>query len=45
LGKGRAPGTEAKVCKLSDETLGPHVLRAAIEMIGTEILEFEPDRI
>jgi hypothetical protein len=30
---------EAKVCKLSEETLGPHVLRAAIEMVGTKILE------
>ena len=39
LGKGRELGIEAKVCKLSDETLGPHVLRTAIEMIGTEILE------
>ena len=24
---------------LSDEALSPHVLRAAIEMVGTEILE------
>ena len=39
LGKGREFGIEAQVCKLSDETLGPHVLRAAIEMVDTEILE------
>ena len=39
LGEGRELGIEAQVCKLSDETLGPHVLRAAIEMVGTEILE------
>jgi len=30
---------EAKVCELIDEALGPHVLRAAIEMVDTEILE------
>ena len=30
---------EAKVCELIDEALAPHVLRAAIEMVDTEILE------
>ena len=32
-------GIEAKFCELGNEALGFHVLRAAIEMIGTEILE------
>src|SRR5215472_15307389 len=39
LGEGRELGIEAKLCELSDEALSPHVLRAAIEMVGTEILE------
>jgi hypothetical protein len=39
LGEGSKLGIEAKVCELSDQALGPHVLRAAIEMIRTEILE------
>jgi hypothetical protein len=39
LSERRELGIEAKVCELSDEALGPHVLRAAIEMVGTEILE------
>jgi hypothetical protein len=39
LGEGRELGIEAKVCELSDEALGPHVLRAAVEMVDTEILE------
>src|SRR5215469_2471978 len=39
LGEGRELGIEAQVCKLSDQTLGPQVLRAAIEMVSTEILE------
>jgi hypothetical protein len=39
LGEGRELGIEAKVCELSDQALGPHVLGAAIEMVGTEILE------
>jgi len=39
LGEGSELGMEAKVCELIDEALGPHVLRAAIEMVDTEILE------
>ena len=39
LGEGSEFGIEAKVCELSDQALGPHVLGAAIEMVGTEILE------
>jgi hypothetical protein len=39
LGEGRELGIEAKVCELSDQALGPHVVGAAIEMVGTEILE------
>ena len=39
LGEGSELGMEAKVCELIDEALGPHVLGAAIEMVGTEILE------
>jgi hypothetical protein len=39
LGEGSELGIEAKVCELSDEVLGTHVLGAAIEMVGTEILE------
>ena len=39
LGEGSELGMEAKVCELIDEALAPHVLRAAIEMVDTEILE------
>ena len=39
LGEGRELGIETKLCELGDETLGSHFLGAAIEMIGTEILE------
>ena len=39
LGERSELGIEAKVCELSDEALGPHVLGAAIEMVGTEILK------
>jgi hypothetical protein len=39
LGERSELGIEAKVCELSDEALGPHVLGAAIEMVGTKILK------
>ena len=39
FGEGRELGVEAKLCELVDEAFGPDFLRAAIEMIGTEILE------
>ena len=39
LGEGRELGIETKLCELGDEALGSHFLGAAIEMIGTEILE------
>ena len=39
LREGRELGIEAKVCELSDQALGPHVLGAAIKMVRTEILE------
>jgi hypothetical protein len=39
LGEGRELGIEAKLCELGDEALGSHFLGAAIEMVGTEILE------
>jgi hypothetical protein len=39
---GRELGIETKICELGNETLGPHFLRAAIEMVGTEILELCP---
>jgi hypothetical protein len=39
LGRGRELGIEAKVCELSDQALGLHVLGATIEMVGTEILK------
>jgi hypothetical protein len=39
LGEGRELDIEAKLCELGDEAFGSHFLRAAIEMIGTEILE------
>jgi hypothetical protein len=39
LGEGSELGIEAKGCELSDQALGPHVLGAAIEMVGTEIVE------
>jgi transposase len=39
LGKGREIGVEAKLCELDDKAFGPDFLGAAIEMIGTEILE------
>jgi hypothetical protein len=32
-------GIRGKVCELSDEALGPHLLGAVIEMVGAEILE------
>ena len=39
LGEGRELGIETKVCESSNEALGPRVLRVAVEMVGTEILE------
>ena len=39
LGERSELGIEAKVCELSDQALGPHVLGAAIKMVRTEILE------
>jgi hypothetical protein len=39
LGEGCELGFEVKLCELGHESLGPHILRAAIEMIGTKILE------
>jgi hypothetical protein len=39
LGEGSELGIEAKGCELSDQALGPHVLGAAIEMVGSEIVE------
>jgi hypothetical protein len=39
LGNGREPGVEAKFCELDDKAFGSDFLRAAIEMIGAEILQ------
>jgi len=39
FGEGRELGVEAKLRELVDEAFGPDFLRAAVEMIGTEILE------
>jgi hypothetical protein len=37
--EGRELDIEAKLCELVEEAFGPDFLRAAIEMIGTEIFE------
>jgi hypothetical protein len=39
FGEGRQLGIEAKFCELGDEAFGPHVLGAAVKVIGTEVLE------
>jgi len=39
FGEGRQLGIEAKFCELGDEALGPHILGAAVKVIGTEVLE------
>jgi len=33
FGEGRELSVEAKLCELGDEPFGPHIFRAAIEMI------------